>query len=263
MTHQLSTGLLANKGIVITRPVEQAQKLKALIVAQYGMPIPFPLVEITSLEDYTLFNQVIAPLATFDWAIFISSNAVQNAMPRVIEHFGCIPSNLKFAAIGPVTAAALVNFGVVEVLTPQGRFDSEALLALPEMQAVHGQNIMLFRGLGGRELLADSLIARGAKVAFAESYQRINPQSNCLPIEQLWQNKQLHAIVVTSSEAMRYLLQMANQQEKSSSQWLKNCVICVNHARVAEPARALGLQVKVADAPGDAAMLDLLIKALA
>lgn len=263
MTNQTPTGLLANKGIAITRPVDQAQKLNALIIAQGGTPISFPLVEISTLDDYTTFNQTIEPLSAFDWAIFISSNAVQNAMPRVIKQFRSIPKNLKFASIGPVTAAELAAFGVDYVLTPQGRFDSEALLALPEMQTVHGQNIMLFRGVGGRELLADSLSARGAKVAFAESYQRTNPQINCLLLEQWSHNKQLHAIVVTSSEAMRYLLQMANLKKNSSSHWLESCVICVNHARVAEPALALGLLVKIAEAPGDAAMLDLLIKALA
>ena len=263
MTNQLSTGLLANKGIAITRPVDQAQKLNALIVSQGGTPISFSLVEITALNDYTVFDQAIEPLAIFDWAIFISSNAVQNAMPHLIKQFNGIPRNLKFAAIGPVTAAELAGFGVDYVLTPQGRFDSESLLALPEMQAVDGQNIMLFRGVGGRELLADSLRTRGAKVALAESYQRSNPQTNCLPLQQLWQNKQLHAIVVTSSEAMRYLLQMAcGRHDHSISQWLKDCVICVNHTRVAEPALALGLQVKIAEVPGDAAMLDLLIKAL-
>lgn len=264
MTNQASTGLLANKGIAITRPVDQAQQLNALVNAQGGTPISFSLVEITALNDYSTFSQTIAPLAAFDWAVFISSNAVQNAMPRVIKQFGGIPKNLKFAAIGPVTAAELANFGVDDVLTPQDRFDSEALLALPEMQAVSGQNIMLFRGVGGRELLADTLKARGAKVMFAESYQRTNPQTNCLMLEQLWQKQQLHAIVVTSSEAMRYLLQMAcNPQDNSAPQWLKNSVLCVNHARVAEPALALGLQVEIAEAPGDAAMLDLLIKALA
>ena len=259
MTNQPLTGLLANQGIAITRPVDQAKKLNALISAQGGTPISFALIEITALDDYSTFNQAIAALELFDWAIFISSNAVQNAMPRIIKQFGSIPKNLKFAAIGPVTAAELVKFGVDYVLTPEGRFaperfDSEALLALPEMQAVSDQNIMLFRGIGGRDLLADSLTERGAKVTFAESYQRINPQANCLMLEQLWQKQQLHAIVVTSSEAMRYLLQMAGNAD-----WLKHIVICVNHARVAEPALILGLQVKVAEALGDVAMLECLI----
>lgn len=247
-------GLLANIGIAVTRPVDQAKKLNALISAQAGTPISFSLVEITELDDYSSFNQAIAPLATFDWAIFISSNAVQNAMPRVIKQFGGVPKSLKFAAIGPATAQELAKFGVNFVLTPQNRFDSEALLALPEMQAVDGQRVMLFRGVGGRELLADSLKSRGAEVTFAESYQRTNPQANCLVLEQLRQNQQLHAVVVTSSEAMRYLLQMAG-----NAVWLKHIAICVNHARVAEPALALGLQVKVADAPGDVAMLECLI----
>jgi len=39
-------------------------------------------------------------------------------------------------------------------------------------------------------------------------------------------------------------------------------MICVNHARVAEPALALGLQVQVATTAGDAAMINLLIEAL-
>lgn len=262
MTNQPLAGLLANQGIAITRPVDQAKKLNALISAQGGTPISFSLIEITALDDYRIFNQAIAPLESFDWAIFISSNAVQNAMPRIIKQFGSIPKNLKFAAIGPVTAAELVKFGVDYVLTPEGRFaperfDSEALLALPEMQAVSGQNIMLFRGIGGRDLLADSLTERGAKVTFAESYQRINPQTSCSMLEQLWRKQQLHAIVVTSSEAMRYLLQMAGDEI-----WLKSCVICVNHARVAEPALALGLQIEVAKASGDEAMLALLLESL-
>ncbi|MBC7786689.1 MAG: uroporphyrinogen-III synthase [Methylophilaceae bacterium] len=259
MSHQQLIKPLANKGIAITRPVDQAQKLNTLISVQGGIPISFPLIEITALNDYTAFNQSIAPLNQCDWAIFISSNAVQNAMPRVVEKFGSIGQlpQLRFAAIGPVTATELMSFGVNKVHTPVGQFDSESLLALPEMQAVNGQNIMLFRGVGGRELLAEALQKRGAKITFAESYQRINPQSNHLALERLWKNQQLHAIVVTSSEAIRYLLEIAG-----SANWLKNIMICVNHARVAEPALALGLQVQVATTAGDAAMINLLIEAL-
>ena len=257
-TTRLKTGRLDNKGIAITRPVDQATKLNALISAKGGTPISFSLVEIKALDDYSTFNQAIATLDSFDWAIFISSNAVLNAMHRVVTTFTSSLKHLKFAAIGPVTAAELAKFGVDKVLTPLDRFDSEALLALPEMQAVNGQHIMLFRGVGGRDLLANTLAMRGAHVEFAESYQRTNPQTNCLMLESLWKKQQLQAIVVTSSEAMRHLLQLAGD-----AHWLKNCILCVNHARVAEPALALGLQVKVAAAPGDAAMLDLLLSSLA
>ncbi len=236
--------------IAVTRPAEQAATLCLAINAQGGSAIPFPLLAIAALDDYAAFELAIAPLAQADWAIFISSNAVDQAMPRVIQRFGQVPKQLQFAAIGPQTAEHLGHYGVAQVLTPQTRFDSEALLALGPMQTVDHKHIIIFRGQGGREVLADTLKARGARVTFAESYRRFNPQENSRLLEQKWQQGQLDAVVVTSSEAMRHLLALAG-----SATWLKNVRLCVNHARIAELPEALGLNVLVADAPGDAAML--------
>ena len=159
---------------------------------------------IQALKNYQAFDEKIQHLDSVDWAIFISSNAVQNSLPRLIQQLGHIPPNLKFAAIGPKTAADLAEFGVQNTLTPQDRFDSEALLALPEMQAIKNQKVMIFRGIGGREVLAETLKQRGATVDFAESYQRVNPQKDLTVLETLLAKKQLDAIVVTSSEAIEF-----------------------------------------------------------
>ena len=249
--------ILKGMGIAVSRPVAQATKLNALIRENDGEPISFPLIDIVPLQDYTTFDNTIKALETTDWAIFISSNAVQNGMPRVLTQFGKLPTGLKFAAIGPVTASELMQMGAQQVLIPKNRFDSESLLSLPEMQAMQSKKVMIFRGVGGREVLADTLQARWAKVTFAECYRRINPQTNCLLLARLWQNQQLHAIVVTSSEAMRNLLDMTHH---GNDDWIRHIKICVNHARIAE--EAVGLQVSVADAPGDAAMLTCLRTAL-
>jgi len=250
---------LSGFSIAITRPTGQAGKLTELIKTAGGKPFAFPLIAIAPLEDYSAFDQQLSELEKDDWAIFISSNAVQNSMPRLLQH-NAIPASLKFAAIGPVTAAELAAFSVAEVLTPQQRFDSEALLALPEMQNVAGKRFLIFRGVGGREVLADTLKARGAIVRFAECYRRINPQTDTKVLATMWQNKQLHALVVTSSEAMRNLLVLAAQDDDAS--WIKQLVICVNHERIAEEARQHGLHAAVAEAPGDVAMLNCLIAAL-
>lgn len=239
-------------GIAITRPVNQAHKLTQLIQAAGGEVISFPLIEITSLNDYSAFEAVITTIANYDWIIFISSNAVQHGMPRIVKQG--IPAQLKFAAIGPVTAQALQTFSVEQVLTPKDRFDSESLLSLPDMHDMQGKHVMIVRGVGGREVLADTLIARGAKVTFAECYQRINPQTHCQILEQAYAQQKLIAVVITSSEAMRHLLDLAQ-----NSVWLKHVTLCVNHARIAEQPLALGLQVRVAEAPGDAAMLKTLL----
>lgn len=248
---------LAGCGIAITRPIDQAIPLAALIREQGGEPISFPLLAIESLQDDAALAPALDALADCDWAIFISSNAVEQGMPHVRRRYPQLPPQLRFAAIGPATAAELERHGIAQALTPQGRYDSESLLALPQMQDMQGRRVMIFRGVGGRELLAETLQARGAEVRFAECYRRINPQHDAGNLPSLWQNGHLHALVVTSSEALRHLLQLAGD-----APWLRDTLVCVNHVRIAEAARAHGLRTAVADAPGDAAMLQCLIQHL-
>lgn len=245
---------LAGRGIAITRPVDQAADLTKGILQAGGNPISFPLLAIAPLENYATFDHVIETLLTCDWIVFISSNAVQQGMPRIAARFPQQPSDLRFAAIGPATALELARYGVDQVLTPTARFDSESLLACPEFKDMRQQRIVIVRGVGGRELLAETLRERGAEVAFAECYRRVNPQHDAGKLPELWQNDRLHAMVVTSSEALRNLLQLAPE-----ASWVRNILICVNHARIAETARQSGLKVALADAPGDAAMLQCLI----
>ena len=241
----MTVSSLSGKHIAITRPAEQAKKLAELITIAGGTPILFPLIEITPLADYALFDAALSQIDDYDWAIFISSNAVQNGMPRLLKKV--LPKNLKFAAIGAITAKELASFGAKHVLFPTEKSDSEALLALPEM--FKAKKVMIFRGVGGREILAETLTARGATVTFAECYQRTNPQQNCDGLKA----SKLHGIVVTSSEAMRHLLDLANNAD-----WLKSTPIFVNHARVAEQALARGLTVHIAETAGDEAMFESL-----
>ena len=248
--------MLKGKTIVITRPIEQAKKLVALLEKAGAKSVLFPLIEITALADYTEFNSVLAQLSSMDLAIFISTNAVQNGMSRLVQSYSMLPNTLKFAAIGPTTAQALQNYGVQHVIKPMNRFDSETLLALPEMQNVQGKNVMIFRGVGGREVLADTLSTRGANVIFAECYRRVNPQTNVNLLVSLSQKNQLNALVVTSSEAMRSLLELT---ENGLAQWLKNTKICINHMRIYDDLPPyLYAQTYVASAPGDDAMLQCL-----
>jgi uroporphyrinogen-III synthase len=246
-----SAGTLVDVHIAITRPPEQATKLTAAIEAEGGQVISFPLLDIKGLENLDDFHAAVTPLSQFDWAVFISSNAVQHGMP-LLQQAG-IPQQLKFAAIGPTTAASLQGFGITEVLTPSERFDSEALLALPALQLMQGQRVLIVRGVGGREVLAETLKQRGAEVVFGECYRRVNPQSSAQPLKQAYANGQLQGIVVTSSEALRFLLALPGEGD-----WLKATPLFVNHARIAEQARDSGLTVFSADQSGDAAMLSLL-----
>lgn len=245
--------------IAITRPADQAKKLSASISELGGVPFLFPLIAIAPLDDYSTFEKKLDMLVDYDWAIFISSNAVRNAMPRLLARLDSIPRSLKFAAIGPSTAAELAGFGVTDTLTPKSRFDSESLLSMSEMRDVREKRLMIFRGVGGRELLGNTLASRGALVNYAECYQRINPQTSSNALKTMWHNKQLDAIVVTSSEAMRHLLDLVGNEKVD---WIKNVTLCVNHDRIAELPKQLGLKVLIAKEPGDDAMLQCLLESL-
>lgn len=242
---------LAGRTIAVTRPPAQATKLTAAIEAAGGAVISFPLLDIKGLENLNDFHAMVTPLSQFDWAVFISSNAVQHGMP-LLQQAG-IPAQLKFAAIGPTTAASLQRFGIAEILTPLDRFDSEALLALPALQQMQGQRVLIVRGVGGREVLADTLKQRGAEVVFGECYRRVNPQSSAQVLAQAYDEGKLQGIVVTSSEALRFLLDLAQD-----AAWLKATPLFVNHARIAEQAQAAGLTVYCSGVSGDTAMLELL-----
>ena len=141
----------------------------------------------------------------------------------------------------------LANFGVTAVTAP-ARFDSEALLALPEMQVVAGKRMIIFRGVGGRELLGEALTARGAVVEYAECYRRVLPRADPAPLLKAWERNEVHAVIVTSSEGLRNLHELVGAPGRP---WLQKTPLFVPHPRIAAAARELNLDAVVQTAQGD------------
>jgi uroporphyrinogen-III synthase len=238
MTEHVATGPLGGRGIVVTRPAEQAGTLAELIRRAGGHALVFPVVEISDIPDLRALNAVLARLEEFDLAIFISPSAVDKAMNLVAARGG-LPPRLRVATIGRGSVKALARFGVSTVIAPERRFDSEALLEMPALLEVGGKRIVIFRGEGGRELLAETLAARGAHVEYAECYRRTRPRADVSSLMRAWARRELHAIVVTSSEGMRHLFDMVG---KLGQTWLQKTPVFVPHPRIAETARSLGVR---------------------
>ena len=166
---------LAGLNIAVTRPREQAENLVQGIEKLGGACIRFPLLEITPLADVQVLRQFVARLHEFQLAIFISPNAVRYGM-EAIRGAGGLPTTVPIATVGLSSAKALHDDGIAKVIAPEQRFDSEALLELPEMQNVRGMHVAIFRGDKGRELLGDTLKSRGAIVEYVTCYHRHKPQ---------------------------------------------------------------------------------------
>lgn len=246
-------GPLAGKTIVVTRPRAQSQALAAAIAAAGGEPLIFPLLEISPADDPAPLNQALDRLGDYALAVFISPNAVDYSLPDILAT-GPWPVGLVPAAVGQGTVKALAGHGVGGCVAPTERFDSEALLALPELQAdrVAGRRVAIFRGHGGRELLADTLRARGATVDCITCYRRSAPSAGAAPLLDAWRAGRLDAITVSSSEGLRYLVDMLDGEGR---RFLAATPLFVPHERIAHNARDLGLERVLLTAPADAGII--------
>jgi uroporphyrinogen-III synthase len=246
------TQLLRGRRIVVTRPRAQASKLADLIAEEGGEAVLFPLLEIAPATDPAPLQAAIAALDNCSLAIFVSPNAVARSLPAMLA-CEAWPPGLRAVAIGPGTVASLASFGVLDTLAPVARFDSEAVLELPELQsaAVAGRRVQIFRGNGGRELLADTLRERGAEVDCVTCYQRLKP-ATAAPLVALWQGGGLDALTISSSEGLRNLIDLLDQRARAL---LTLTPVFVPHPRIADLAKELALQRVILSGAADAGIM--------
>lgn len=243
--------LLNQQRILVTRPAHQAQALCDLVTANGGIAIRFPVIHIQPLTDEAQQAQGI--LQAYDLAIFISANAVQYAQPILAGHNN---AHLQLAAVGNSTANAIRALGYPLPLVPPQDFNSEGLLALPELQHLHGKRVLILRGEGGRELLAQSLRQRGAQVDYLNLYRRCLPALD--PAAHPWlANGAIDSIVISSREGLQNLLQLL-----PNPPWLAAKNWAVMTASIAEQLRQAGMQGRIAVAPSnnDAGLLQALLE---
>jgi uroporphyrinogen-III synthase len=113
-------------------------------------------------------------------------------------------------------------------MAPQSSADSEALLSLPELRDVAGRRVLVFRGEGGREVLAAELTARGARVEYAECYRRERPSADARPLIEAWRRGEVHAVTAFSVEAVENLWTLLAGAPLAETPWF------VPHARIAD-----------------------------
>ncbi len=232
-------GPLAGRTIVVTRPRAQCGPLAEAIESAGGRALIFPLLEISPAEDGAPLQAATDRLGEYSVAVFISPNAVDHALPMLLAKRSW-PVDLLPAAVGQGTVKALAEKGVLGCIAPTERFDSEALLALPELAParVAGKRVAIFRGDGGRELLADTLHERGAKVDCITCYRRSGPSAGARELLAAWREGRLDALTVSSSEGLRYLVDLLDAE---GLDYLRRTPIFVPHARIAENAKNLDL----------------------
>lgn len=249
------TEALQGLGIVVTRPAHQSDALCEMIRAEAGRPIAFPTIEICASELEQESRDLLSDLSAFRALLFVSANAVEYGL-KLLD-----PEQLRaleIIAVGNKTAQRLRDAGLPQVIAPDDGSGSDAVLALEALAEdnIRDQNVLILRGNGGRELIAETLRERGASPHYIEVYQRRCPQTTT-NLDDDWNRQALHLIICTSIEGLQNLQSMVGQE---SQPHLLNTPLLVASERIEDRALELGFKkVMVAANATDEALLDTLI----
>jgi len=247
---------LGGRGVLITRPAAQADGLCLLVEAAGGRAIRFPAVAIEPIPTPAQARELLA--RRWDLILFASRNAVTHALPLLPGHR--LPIEPRLGAIGAATAKTLSAAGRMPDLVPAGRFDSESLLALPELENLAGRQVLIVRGTGGRELLGNTLIERGARVVYADVYRRVLPPTDPAPLLARWQ-QEIHLATATSGEVMENLLALVGDEGRDLL--LATPLVVVSPRTVAAARERCFARVELAENASDPALVAAMCRTIA
>ncbi len=248
MSHQL----------LILRPSDQIVPLQDMLAQraqQQQVDLHMEAYSMIKISAYDDPNHSMRQILSESWdgGLMVSVNAA-NFFAEQVQAWApemTIPT-MRWFAVGPTSARAISKVVNRPVTCPWRQHNSDTLLALPELQDVEGQNWLIVRGRGGRDLFANTMQARGAKVTFLEVYKRTQESVSTTTLER-WQ-QQVQGIMVTSAEQLGYFLAAIPTPALS---WLQSCYWIVASQRLAELLPiSLRSNVVVADSAASFALVD-------
>ncbi|MGF6725076.1 uroporphyrinogen III methyltransferase/synthase [Paraburkholderia sp. GAS41] len=263
--------------VVVTRPAGQSTALAAQLAAARIATLDFPLIDIAPAEDLAPLHAALGALERYALVVFVSPNAVDHAFA---ESGAIWPHALPVGVVGPGSVAALARHGVeapaYQVISPAvaaddeaARFDSEALFAAIDASlgaaSLEGRRVLIVRGDGGREWLAERLREAGVEVETVAAYRRLVPEPSMAAwtrVHELLAGEP-HAWLVTSSEGVRNLDELAREHLNGVEiAQLKRATLVTPHPRIAQTALGLGFDSITVSGAGDERIARALLAAV-
>ena len=236
--------------VLVTRPAEQAGPWVERLRERGLFAEALPLIEIAPPADASAVRSAWAALATCRLVVFVSANAVLHFFAERPAGLAW-PDGVDAGAPGNGTADALREAGVplASIVTPAAdaaQFDSESLWARLHARDWRGARVLVVRGDGGRDWLAERFAAAGAQVDTVSAYRRLAPtfagdsrdrlEAAIADADAVW--------LFSSSEAI------ANLEQAAGAGRFHSARAVATHPRIAARARSLGFAVVVEAAPG-------------
>lgn len=240
--------------LLLTRPAAECEALAATLAEAGVFSRSLPLLETEALAETPAQCAAILDLQRYCAVIVVSKPAARLGLALLARHCAQPPTAPRWFSVGAATAQVLDQYlqpHGLQASCPSAGDDSEALLALPQLSAalqVAGPRVLIMRGEGGRELIAETLRQRGVAVDYLELYRRVRPQYPAGTLAQVIAEARLNALLVSSAQGLDNLRQLA------ADAWaeLARLPLLVPSPRVAELARAAGVR-QVIDCRGASA----------
>jgi uroporphyrinogen III methyltransferase/synthase len=226
---------LHGRRVVVTRARAQASGLAATLRGLGAEVVELPAIRIEPRIDSEEVRKVAGALGIYELVYLTSPNGVR-LLFEAMEAAGVDAralAGVTVAAIGPGTARALAERGVLADVVPE-RFVAEGLIEALEDMEVSGARVLVARAAEARDVLPDALRERGAEVNVVPLYETVREQPGEKEIEAA---QSADYVTFTSSSTV------TNLTEALGDRFPKNARVVSIGPITSETARAAGLEV--------------------
>jgi uroporphyrinogen III methyltransferase/synthase len=195
---------LLGKRIVVTRARQQASDLVKLLADLGAECLEYPTIEIKPIKDPQALNQAVADLSAYNWIVFTSVNGVDYFFERLFAAGKDVRAlgHLKTAAIGPATAARLLQFGLTSDIVPE-TYRAESVVDAFKKEKLNAKKILLPRAKEARPVLPQELKKMGAAVTEIAAYETLKAVEKSGDLVQMLKDNQVDMITFTSSSTVK------------------------------------------------------------
>jgi len=233
---------------LIARPAQKAEQT-ALFFQQHNLNAQaLGLIDIKLATTHAYLAQLNAAkpsviIVTSSYAAQWLLRATQSAETRL--NF----KQINFVCVGSASAALIANIADKSRLFTASPENSEGVLNASCLRMVNNANIVILKGKGGRNLIADSLYQKNANIVELHVYERIANMSAIHAFS--FETSKIRCIIATSIEITELLL--ANLDRT----YLQTCVWIVASERIKAYACAHGIeQILLSQGASDQALLN-------
>jgi uroporphyrinogen III methyltransferase/synthase len=194
---------LLGQGVVVTRSREQASDLVAALEDLGACCYEFPTIEVSPMPDGEPIQAAVSRLPEYDWLVFTSVNGVR-CFWEVLRGQGLDAralAGIQVAAIGPATAQALEQRGIVADFIPEKYVAEDVLQGLLSRGAA-GKRILIPRAQQAREILPQELRKAGSLVDILPVYQTLPAATGAEGLLAALDSGEIHYLTFTSSSTV-------------------------------------------------------------